>query len=676
MLDTPQSTQSITRQVVEDTAAFTLGDAYDYLAGITRDNTQGGLQGDEYLARGFETENILFNGNRTSSASTLDTANVERIEALRGPTAVLFGKGDPGGLINIITKQPLLDPQYRVNVLGMTGVGGSDGSRLLGGRGTVDLGGPITDDKRLRYRLNGALDYKRSFRQDVDENVMFISPVVEYEFSDSTIANVELVYQKREDTFDRGLFLVNDEFLLDRDFNIAEGHTGKITKDYLSGTFRVDHEFFPGWTGRLGVYGSNDVREGSAVQQGGVTGSMVLRQRRQVDSRDRFVTIQPEIVGEFQTGSIGHTLLLGLDYSQQKTTFVGIIGPNSAPIDVLNPDFSTPIPDLDPVLSAVGSGLFDSTLKGSTLSLYGQDQIDLTDQIKLLFGFRYDRVELETTNDIRFNFGSPFILPTVPTTFEDSNITPRAGIVYQATKEIGLYASYSESYRPPTDGFQFVDSSGNPVDPETAQSYEAGVKFSVLNQKLGGTFAVYRIDKENVLEVDPMDPFGLSARNLGKVRGEGIEFDVSGDVTKNISVGLNYAHTHTRTSSPSPGFPQGTLLRNVPRNAVSLLGSYRFHTGALNGLRVFGNMVYESKKKTDTSATVTTTIPSYVRYDLGADYRLPARMTKNLGSPEDVRLRFMVENLTDEEYYTSAAGALNIGVGDPLRLRFWIDVRF
>lgn len=596
---------------------------------------------------------------------------------------MLFGKGDPGGLINIITKQPLLDPQYRVNLLGMTGVGGSDGSRLLGGRGTIDLGGPISDDKRLRYRLNGALDYKRSFRQDVDESVMFIAPVVEYEYSDDTIVNVELVYQKREDTFDRGIFLVDGEFVLDHDFNIAKGHTGKIIKDYLTGTLRVEHEFIPGWTGRLGVYGSNDVREGKGAQAAFVppTGSMLSRHQRQVDARDRFFTIQPEVVGEFRTGSIGHTLLLGLDYTQQRSKFLGIVGPNSAPIDVLNPDFSAPIPAVDPTYATPGSRVSDGTLEGSTLSFYGQDQIDLTDQIKVLVGFRYDRVDVENTAYAGRNIGGRlFLFPPDPTAFnfKDSNITPRAGIVYQPIKEIGLYASYSESYRPPDYSFGFADENGNPVDPETAQSYEAGVKFSLLNEKLGGTVAVYRIDKENVLESVPgnRDVNLFASRNLGKVRGEGIELDVSGDVTKNISVGLNYAHTHTRTSSPTALFPQATLLRNIPRNAVSLLGSYRFQAGALKGLRVFGNMVYESKKKTDTSATITTTIPSYVRYDLGADYRLPASMTKNLGSPKDIRLRFMAENLTDEDYYTSAAGRANIGVGDPLRLRFWIDIRF
>lgn len=664
LIETPQSAQSITRQALEDAGAQNLADAYDYLAGISRDNTQGGLQGDEYLARGFETDNVLFNGNRTSSASTLDTANVERVEALRGPTAALFGKADPGGLVNVITKQPLSDPFYEIDVSGSAGLGG-DGDRLRQGRTTFDLGGPLSEDGQLRYRFNGAVEYERSYRQDVDERLLFLAPVFDYSFDEKTAVNVEFAYQHREDTFDRGVFFVNDELILPVDFNLAEGNTGQIDKDYASGTIRLQHEFATNWTARLGIYASNDIREGDSVQQGGVTGSIALRQRRDVEAKDRFLTLQPEITGEFETGAIGHTLLVGADIQHEKQSFYGLVGPRGGAIDVFNPDFSVPVPDIDPTLSTPGTAMFDAELEGESVGIYLQDQIDLTDEWKLLLGARLDRVDIDSDNTTAFNVGSVVTIQS-ESNFKDTNISPRVGIVYQPVSFASIYGSYSESYRPPTSSFGFSDSSGAAVDAETAKNYEVGVKLEALEGRLNGTFALYRADKENVLESDPTDPFGLSVINLGKVRGQGVEFDLSGEITENLSLGVSYAFTDTRTASSTPTLPSGTRLRNVPKHAGSLQLAYRFTEGPFDGLRLFGSAFYEDEKFTDTSATIRNELPSFVRFNVGAQYEILPNVTAS----------FFVENLTDVEYYTSAAGRLNVEPGDPRRFQLGLRARF
>ncbi len=664
LIETPVSAQSVTRQSLQDTGAETLADGYEFLAGVTRDNTQGGLQGDEVIVRGFQTDNILTNGNRTSSASTLDIANVERLEVVRGPTATLFGKADPGGLINVITKQPLNEQLRQVSLSGASGLGG-DGERLQQGRLAVDLGGPLTEDKRLRYRLNAAVQDERSFRQDVDEKLLFISPVIDYQINERTIVNLEVIHQQREDTFDRGLFFVDGKLVLPLDFNVAEGNTGQIDKDYTSATLRLEHEFAPGWKARLGVYGSDDQREGNAVQQASINGSTVERQRRRVDLRDRFFTVQPEVTGSFQTGAIEHRLLLGADFQHEKSEFLGLIGPSGGAIDVFDPDFSIPVPALDTNLSTPGSVIFDSTVDGDSLGVYVQDQIDVTEQWKLLLGLRWDSVDLDARLDNAFNIG--FLLPVEKdANFKDTNLSPRAGIVYQPVDYVSVYASYAESYRPPVDGFSFADASGIAVDAETAKNYELGVKLESPNSRLNGTLAIYRADKENVLETDPNDPFGLSAVNLGKVRGEGIEFDLSGEVNDNLSLGFTYAYTDTRTQSETPSLPAGIRLRNIPRNAASAQIAYRFTQGSLAGLRLFGSLIYEDEKLTNTSATIKTTIPSSVRLNLGAGYRFD----------KGVDAYLLAKNVTDKEYYTSAAGQNNIGVGDPLRLEMGVTVNF
>ena len=665
LIDTPQSVQSITRQALEDAGATEISDAYDYLAGISRDNNTGGLFGDQYIARGFLTENILFNGNRTGGPSTLDTANVERVEALRGPTAALFGRADPGGLVNVITKQPLSEPFYQAEVVGATGLV-DDGDRLRNVRATVDSGGPLDELGRARYRFNSAVDFERSFRQGIEEQSVFLAPVVEAELDDSTVANVELTYQYRQDTFDRGVFFIDDDLELDRDFNVAEGQDETLDKHYASGTFRLDHAFAQDWTARLGLYASYNDFNGEGFQVGSVNGSDFTVQRRTFDGEDLFLTAQPEVTGEVQTGPLGHTLLFGLDASYQANKVELPFGGLSEFVDAFDPDFPVDVPDL----SEPGNSLFDRDLTGFSLGLYGQDQLDLSEQWKLLLSLRWDSVWL--TEETVFSLENGSIVPSDrDEDFTDSALLPRAGLVYQPIEEIGLYISYSETYRPPTAG-GLTDANGEEVDAEEARNIELGVKLDALDGRLSGTLAVYRSDKENVLEAEPGSTDFFAQINLGDVRGQGLEFDLAGEVTENFSLGVSYAYTDTRVLDEGSNlfeadlFTKGVRLRNVPRHAASLQAAYRFTEGPLRGLRLFGGLVYEDEKPTDTSKDINTDLPAYVRLDLGASYRLS----------ETVSASLLVRNVADTEYYTSAAGQNQVAVGEPLSVALGLRARF
>ena len=664
LIDTPQSAQSITRQALEDAGATTISDAYDYLAGISQENNIGGLTGDDYLARGFETDNILFNGNRTGQPTTLDSANVERVEALRGPTAALFGRADPGGLVNVVTKQPLPEPLYQAEVVGATGLI-DDGDRLRSVRATVDSGGPLDELGRARYRFNSAVDYGRSFRQGIEERSVFLSPVVDAQLSDSTAANVELTYQYRQDAFDRGVFFIGNDLELDRDFNVAEGQDETLDKHYASGTFRLDHAVSQAWTARLGLYASYNDFDGEGFQVRNVNGSEFTVQRRAFDGSDLFLTAQPEITGEVETGTIGHTFLFGVDASYQVNKVELPSGAQSAPVDAFDPDFPVDVPGL----SEPGNQLFDRDLTGFSLGLYGQDQLDLSERWKLLLSLRWDSVWLTEETLFSAENGS-VVVADRDEDFIDSALLPRAGLVYQPVEEIGIYLSYSESYRPPTAG-GLTDANGEEVDAEEGRNVELGVKLDALDGRLSGTLAVYRSDKENVLEVDPAGD-SFAQVNLGDVRGQGLEFDLAGEVTENFSLGVSYAYTDTRVLEDGAGlfeadlFTKGTRLRNVPRHAASLQAAYRFTEGPLRGLRIFGGLIYEDEKPTDTSKEINTDLPAYVRLDLGASYPLS----------ETVSASLLVRNATDTEHYTSAAGQRNVAVGAPLSIALGFRARF
>ncbi|WP_162906602.1 TonB-dependent siderophore receptor [Algihabitans albus] len=660
IIETPQSSQAVTRQALEDAGTTEVADAYDYLAGIQRDNNIGGLVGDAYLARGFVADDILINGNRSGRPSTLDTVNVERIEALRGPTATLFGRADPGGLINIVTKQPLSEPLYQAEVSGGTGVAG-EGSRFRDIRATLDSGGPIDEQGRARYRFNAAAEQERSFRQDSDKTVFFASPVVDLEFDDKTVANLELSYQYRQDVFDRGNFFVDGDLDLPRDFFLGEDQDDDQTSHIVTGALRVDRELSNAVNARLGLYGSYGDLSSEGLEPSSVIGSQVSAARVSNDGSDLFLTAQPELVAELSTGSIGHTLLFGLDASYRESDLLFFRGAPGAPIDAFAPDFPVDLPDFD--LSVPGNQRFDSSFTARSIGVYAQNQIDLSEQWKLLLGARWDSVWLSSDIETTFNAGA-LVTDARDEDFKDSAFLPRAGLVYQPVKQVGLYASYSESYRAPPPTSTLRDANGDQVDAETGRSFEVGVKLDALEGRLTGTLAVFRTEKENVIDTDPADPFAVT--NLGEVRSQGVEFDLSGEVFDNFSLGVTYAFTDAEITDNEGGVPSGTRLRNVPRHAASLQAAYRFTQGPLDGLRIFGGAVYQGEKPTSTEGGSPPDLPDYVRLDLGASYEFN----------ENLQARLQLQNLTDTEYYTSANGQDRVTVGQPFNATLGVRVTF
>ena len=660
IIETPQSTQAITRQALEDAGTTEVADAYDYLAGIQRDNNIGGLIGDAYLARGFVADDLLINGNRSGRPSTLDTANVERIEALRGPTATLFGRADPGGLINIVTKQPLSEPFYQADLSGGSGFAG-EGDRFRDIRATLDSGGPIDEQGRARYRFNAAAERERSFREDSDKTVFFASPVVDLELDDKTVANLELAYQYRQDVFDRGNFFVEGDLDLPRDFFLGEDQGDDQTSHTVTGALRIDRALSNTVNARLGLYASYGDLSSEGLEPSSVIGSQVSAVRVSNDGSDLFLTAQPELVAEVATGPIGHTLLFGLDASYRESDLLFFRGAPGAPIDAFAPDFPVDLPDFD--LSVPGNQRFDSDFTARAIGVYAQNQIDLSEQWKLLLGARWDSVWLSSDIATTFNVGTQ-VTDARDETFKDSAFLPRAGLVYQPIEQIGLYASYSESYRAPPPTSTLRDANGEQVDAETGRSFEVGVKLDALEGRLTGTLAAFRTEKENVIDTDPADPFAVT--NLGEVRSQGVEFDLYGEVFDNFSLGVTYTFTDAEIASNEGGVPSGTRLRNVPRHAASLQAAYRFTQGSLEGLRIFGGAVYEGEKPTSTEGGSPPDLPDYVRLDLGASYEFT----------ENVQARLQLQNLTDKTYYTSANGRDRVTVGQPFNATLGVRVRF
>uniref|UniRef100_UPI00273FA1FE TonB-dependent receptor domain-containing protein n=1 Tax=unclassified Roseovarius TaxID=2614913 RepID=UPI00273FA1FE len=240
-------------------------------------------------------------------------------------------------------------------------------------------------------------------------------------------------------------------------------------------------------------------------------------------------------------------------------------------------------------------------------------------------------------------------------------IKPKPRTLRKVEETWGSGHSYSDTFRF-QDQVGLTDVNGNEILPETAENYEIGLKFNALDGNLVGTAALFRTDKDNLIEAAPFPAFGRAV-NIGSVRSEGFEFDLAGDLGNGWSFGAAYTYLDTAISNnENPALPKGTRLRNVPQHAASLRLAYEFN----NDWRVFGAAIYESEKRTTTSPTVLTELPSYIRFDIGASKKIT----------DDAEVTLFIENVTDEVYYTSAANNNNVAVGAPMNATLAFTKRF
>ena len=398
--DIPQSIQVVPRQVIEEQQVIQLDEALRNVSGVTSAGTTGGTESN-FVIRGFSEAPILRDGFREFSSFNgfSETANLERIEVLKGPASILFGEIQPGGAINLVTKKPLTEPFYEAEL--------QIGSRNLF-RPRIDFSVPLTSDGELLYRLNAVALNDSGFR-DFDQNTQHA-------------------------------FIALDE-------------SNGILTNY---------------------FGLQDID-------------------------DENYSLQNNLVGEFATGSIKHTVLLGVDLNRSENKeFTGL-------------DFSSPISlnIFDPVYGSVRRPSSDelplarnNKVQTDRLGVYAQDQISLADNLKLLAGLRYDTVEQTTTNK-----PTEFEPTSSETTQNDDAFTPRVGIVYQPIEELSLYASYSRSFTPTTS----TTFEGDPLEPERGEGWEVGVKTELLSDQLFATLAYFDITKQNVATAEPNNPLASVA---------------------------------------------------------------------------------------------------------------------------------------------------------------------
>lgn len=616
--DVPASVQVIPKEVIQDRQVIRLNELADNVSGVRPQETYGGLASQGYFIRGFSTGfETLRDGFRDFGFfSPRDVANIERVEFLKGPASVLYGSAtSPGGVVNTITKKPLADPFYQINGT----IGNNDFYRT-----SIDFSGPLLENRAALYRINAAYENAKSFRDFVENESTFIAPIITVKAGERTNLTFGYEYQKYDYTFDRGFSSDNQvvfDFPINRFLGEPNLNRGEATSNNF--TYSLDSEFGynNNWKFRqaFNVINVNGNTRGAQPRFIREDGRNVARRYRNVDEEQNNLSFQNEISGKFNTGSIRHNVLVGLELSSYKYSY-DLLSGDIADLDIFNPVYGAQAPE--------SLSRSNEEYGGDNIALYFQNLIELIPQIKLLAGGRFDWVDsfyrdVETGTSYNEN--------------SDSEFSPRVGIVYQPTDFTSVYASWTNSFNPQIFG---TTRNNQPFKPETAEQFEVGIKQEFFDTRLSATLAYFDITKKNVLTTDPEDDnFQIQ---VGEQKSRGLELDVVGEILPGWKIIGTYTYTDAYISQDND--PNSNLLNNrltgVPYNSASLWTTYELQQGNLQGLGLGLGIVYVGER--EASLPNNLKIPSYVRTDASIFYKR-----------DNWRAALNFKNLFDTKYYES-----------------------
>ena len=651
--DIPQSIQVIPQEVIEEQQAIRLEEVVTQTSGVTFFGNQDGRSTD-FAIRGFNGAPSLRDGFRLYTGffqGIPEVANLERIEILKGPASVLYGEIQPGGLINLVSKQPLAEPFYDVQL--------QLGNRSLV-RTPIDFSGTLTADGSLSYRLNALYRHEDSFRNyDESFDRFFVAPTLAWQISDRTDLTFNLEYIKDDNPADFGTVILDGEPADIPPERITNNPDDTIENEFLNTGYTFEHRFSENWKLRNAFrYLVNDYNYGGDNEdilalpfeidnETGILTRVFADQEREEDNYYLYTNVE----GKFATGSIKHNVLFGVDLgrteAKQKTVFNP--GPSSsAPLDIFDPDYDA-IPEPDDDIDSIG--LFnDDEITTDRLGIYIQDKIDLFDNLILLAGLRYDTVD-QTQQDN---------LSDTEQSQNNDAFTPRVGIVYQPIETVSLYASYSQSFNPNT--FD-TTAEGGFLEPEEGEGFEVGVKGEIIPNRLAATLAYFDITKQNVATADPNVPFSSIA--TGEQQSQGIELDLTGEILPGWNIITSYAYIDAEVSEDNDPEIVGSRLPGIPEHSASLWTTYEIQKGSLEGLG-FGigfNFVGEREGGLPNSFEV----DSYFLTNAALFY-----------SRENWQVRLNFDNLFDVNFIEAVENSPERGVypGEPFTIRGSISVQF
>ncbi|MBW3845657.1 TonB-dependent receptor [Aeromonas hydrophila] len=626
----PQAIDSVKASELTAFGQPTLSEA---LTGIPGVNASGDTRFDGVNIRGFSASNDFYlDGFRDDMQYTRDLGNTERVEVLKGPAAVLYGRGSTGGIVNRVSKKPQKGMESSVSAQ----VGSFDSRRLA-----ADLNGEAGE--QVQVRLNLAQEDKDSFRNGVTSKRTLLAPSVNWEINDKLNWLVQYERNEHDRTPDRGIPGVNGrpadvpkEYVYSdtrRDFidDVAQSTRSRLTWD-INDQWQLRQQL--GYTSLDSQFDNTYVTS--------VKGDQVTRSRWQQDLKANSLISNTEAEGQLQTGPVEHRLLVGFEQNWQERTPKLYQNATAIPAGNLYDPGSLPTYDGAMKLSS------DANHKVRGYGLYVQDQLSLGDW-HLLAGLRRDDFTVTSRrNDLNKE-------ETVSVT----SLSPRLGLVWNPIEEHAFYASYSKTFTPV--GGELIGitpgDKNNNLDPQHTRLYEGGVKSDWLDGRLATTLSLYRLEMYNKRSKDPLDPTKVILTGLQ--RTEGIELSARAQLTDEFYLRGGIAIQDAEQVKADADL-QGKRPMNVSRQNGELFAGYQSGKQGWfgeTGMTAVGDRFADNAN--------TTTLPGYARFDARAGYRWQQWETQ-----------LSVENLTDHDYFVSATSASQIMPGTPRQLHLSAAYRF
>jgi len=638
--EVPQSISVVPRQVIEDLGDTRIDRALDFAGGVARSNDFGGMSNASFSIRGFTSAfgggSLFRNGfavNRGYYGA--DAAGLERIEVLKGPSAGLFGRSDPGGIINMVSKRPQNETFNHLKF---------SAGRWDRYRTDWDSNTPLMDDGSLLARVNLAVETRKSFRDYADTQRKMIAPALTWHINDSTRFILDSEFTRTDNVMDRGIPSVNGKMgAVKHSTFLGEPRDGQLHLTTSLMQLSVEHDFQPDWTARLAGQYLDSVIKGPVTDVTGniFGGGMMNRRYNPNDMRTHGLVTHAEVLGKFDWVGMQHNLLAGLESENWRQDYYNEFSAPTVPINIYNPVYGAPRPPVTPSYSG-------NYIKSQALNL--QDQIAFTERLSGLIGVRFEHFKQDRTNKVS----------NAKSRQKKDIAVPRFGLTYKLAQEVNLFAGVGTSFIPNTPDMR----SGQTFKPEKGLGYETGVKLDLLEGHLGATLTAFYITKENVLQSAPVPSFPGEQVAVGEVRSQGIDAQVSGKIGESINLIAAYAFIDAEVTKDYRAGYKGSRLAGIPRHSGSILGVWEFYAGRSLGASV--NHVGQRAFSTGGTAPKGTGLPRYTTLDFLGKWTILPNVTAGVN----------LNNALNKKYYERGWNYNWITPGEPRNLNFNLAIHF
>ncbi|OQK16462.1 hypothetical protein AU255_00710 [Methyloprofundus sedimenti] len=665
IFDTPLSIQVISRAVMDDQQVIRVEDAVKNISGVQKNFSFGNLR-ENFTIRGFSTDSQIYRNGVRLPRSSFETSHLQQIEVLKGASSALYGRIQPGGLINLVTKQPLDDARYSLQQ--------QFGSYDLY-RTTLDATGPLMED--LSYRVNFAYLNQGSFRDYVNQERIFFAPSVSWKLGERTRVNLALEYTNDDFVIDSGIVAEGNRPANVNRSEFMGGEGDFATHEGVLVDFNGTHEFNDNWSVKLAFIYEDRTFTESYLPVNDFGNDEYHRGLWQVENPRQTYTTSLNLNGKIETYGIKHNMLLGGDFYRHEEDSDGCVGPGQGGTCLPWPPGTDGFDPYNPRGNAAFN--FDTSQFPSSADynwhapsmeewygIYFQDQITLFEKLHIMGGGRYDWIRQQ--NELRWEH--LFFTTNESSSLDFGFFSPRVGVLYQPWEWLSVFGNFSESVGSNI-GRSF---DGSVLEPETGIQYEVGAKTELWGGRFSGSLTFYHLTKENIQALDTVNSSDTSFyRTVGKALSQGIELDFSGQITDEISVIGSYSFIDARITSDdqAPG-NIGNRLANVPENSGSLWIKYDFPFETVKGLTIGTGTFVSSYREGDNENTFR--LPGYVRWDAMVAYQFNAGLTR-------ITTQLNVNNILDKTYYTASntldgSPRAGISVAEPMMVMGSIKIEY